>query len=86
MAAICIDVFSPPATEWRGQAYNALIVWVDRFSGWVGAVPTTKEGLTAEKTAHLMLDQGFGIFGLPQVIYSDQGPNFAKKMVAKHVC
>ena len=79
MASICIDVFSPPATTWKGRVYDALVLWVDRLSGWIGAIPTTKEGLTGEKTAELMLENGWSIFGLPQIIYSDQGPNFVSR-------
>ena len=53
-----------------------MIVWVDRFTGWIGAIPTTKDGLTAEKTAHLMIENGWNFFGVPQIISADQGPNF----------
>ena len=33
-------------------------------------------GLTAEKAAHLMLDDGWDIEGIPHVVTSDQGPQF----------
>ena len=40
-------------------------------------IPTKKEGLTGEKAAHLLLDRGFYIFGIPSVLYSDRGPQFS---------
>ena len=39
--------------------------------------PTQKEGLTAQKCAHLVLDRGWTQFGIPSVATSDQGPQFA---------
>ena len=56
--------------------YDAMVVCVDRHSGWIVAIPTQKKGLTAEKTAHLMMENVWSIFGIPQVITSDQGTNF----------
>jgi len=46
---------------------------VDRHSGWIIARPCRRQGLTAEKTAHLMLDGGWEIFAVPSIITSDQG-------------
>ena len=79
MASVCIDIFSPPETSWRGKIYNALIVWVDRLSGWIGAIPTQKKGLSAQKCAHLMMERSWDIFGIPSIITSDQGPQFSGK-------
>jgi len=39
-------------------------------------VPTTKLGLTAERTAQLFLDNIYSRFGLPDEILSDRGPQF----------
>ena len=72
-----MDVFSPPATEWHGKKYDALLLCVDRFSGWIVSIPTQKEGLSAEKAAHLMLENSWNTFGIPQIITSDRGANFA---------
>ena len=51
--------------------FDALVLWVDRFSGWITGIPTNKEGLIAERCAHLMMDKGFDILGclrlLPQI-------------------
>ena len=79
MASVCIDIFSPPETSWRGKVYNALIVWVDRLSGWMGAIPTQKKGLSAQKCANLMMERSWDIFGIPSIITSDQGPQFSGK-------
>ena len=70
IVSISIDVFLPPPKRWGGQNFDAMILWVDRFSGWIQAVPTQKEGLTAEKTAHIMMEHGWQIFGIPQIITS----------------
>ena len=75
-ASVSIDIFSLPEVEWLGQSYDAMVVCVDRLSGWIIAKPTQKEGLTSEKAAHLMLDDGWNIYGIPSVITSDQGPQF----------
>ena len=40
------------------------------------ACPTTKLGLTAELAAHLILENGWGPFGIPHTITSDQGAQF----------
>ena len=52
------------------------MVCVDRHTGWILARPCQKLGLTAEKAAHLLLDNGWETFGVPAVITSDQGPQF----------
>jgi len=39
-------------------------------------VPTTKLGLTSEKTAQLFLDNVYSRFGLPDSMISDRGPQF----------
>ena len=77
MSSVAIDIFSLPTVEWKGQSFDSLLVCVDRHSGWIIARPCTKVGLTAEKAAHLMLDGGWEVFGVPSVITSDQGPQFA---------
>ena len=75
--SVCIDIFSMPEEFWQGVRYDCIIVCVDRLSGWIIAKPTQKMGLTAEKAAHLMLDDGWNIYGVPQIVTSDQGPQFA---------
>jgi hypothetical protein len=76
MSSVSLDIFSLPEVQWGGETFNSLVVCVDRLSGWIIAKPTRKEGLTAEKTAHLLLDHGWECFGIPSIITSDQGQQF----------
>ena len=76
---VCVDIFSMPRKEWLGIDYDCILLCVDRLSGWMLGYPTQKLGLTAEKTAHLLLDGGWGALGIPDTITSDQGPQFVGK-------
>ena len=76
MASVALDVFALPSVTWGGQPYDSLLVCVDRHSGWIIARPCCKLGLTAEKAAHLIMDNGWETFGIPSVITSDQGSQF----------
>lgn len=55
------------------------LLCVDRHSSWTIARPTQKEGLTGEKAAQLLLDGSWGEMGVPGIITSDQGPQFASQ-------
>ena len=78
MSSVCLDIFSPPGTRWQGLDYDALLLCVDRHSGWIAAIPTQKKGLTAEKVAHIMMDNIWSIFGVPTVVTSEQGLSFVR--------
>ena len=65
MTSVALDIFSLPRVEWRGKTFDSMLVCVDPLSGWVIARPTTKLGLTAEKAAHLVMDDGWDIFWGP---------------------
>ena len=75
MSSVCLDIFHLPLTTYRGVEYDSLIVCVDRLSGWIIAKPTLNKGLTAEKTARLLLEW-WETFGIPTIITCDQGPQF----------
>ena len=77
MTSVCLDVFALPKAQWEGNVFDSLVLCVDRLSGWIIARPTTKEGLTAKKTAHLLMDNGWETFGIPAIITSDQGSQFS---------
>jgi hypothetical protein len=77
LISVCVDIFSLPEVEWKENMYDAAVLCVDRHSGWMIAQPTQYKGLTAEKCAHLLLDGGWTHFGVPSVVTSDQGPQFA---------
>ena len=49
---------------------------MDRHSGWIVAVKAQQKGLTGAKVAQKMLKHQWQIFGLPNVITSDQGSHF----------
>ena len=76
-SSVCLDIFSMPPEVWCGIGYDCMLVCVDRLSGWIVAKPTQNVVLTAEKAAHLMMDDGWNIFGVPETVTSDQGPQFA---------
>ena len=65
-----------PELKLQENTYDALVLCVDRHSGWMIAQPSMHKGLTAEKCAHLLLDGGWTQFGVPSTITSDQGPQF----------
>ena len=77
MARVFLDVFFIPEVGWEGERFDSFLLCVDRHSGWTIARPTRHAGLTGEKAAHLLLDSGWGEMGLPAVITSDQGAQFA---------
>ena len=77
--SVCLDVFAMPDVEWDDQKFDCILLCVDRLSGWIVAQPTLKLGLTAKKAAHLMLDSGWNIFGVPTTITTDMGAQFVGK-------
>ena len=76
MSSVCLDIFSMPMVEWKDEKYDSFVLCVDRHSGWMIARPTLKDGLTGEKTAHLLIDGGWGEMGIPSQVTSDRGSQF----------
>jgi hypothetical protein len=76
MLSVCIDIFKVIPTTYEKVDYDCFVMCVDRLSGWMIVRPTLSLGLTGEKTAKLLLQNGWETFGLPSVITSDQGPQF----------
>ena len=66
-----------PEIKWRGVNYNCMMVCVDRLSGWMLVTPHDKAGLTAEVAARTMVERWWQPFGVPSIVTSDQGPQFA---------
>ena len=56
--------------------YDAVLLCVDRHSGYILAAPTTKEGLTGQKAAELLYRNWFTVFGPPRELISDKGSAF----------
>ena len=49
------------------------------MTNWIIALPCLKQGLTAEKTAHMVIEKWWDAFGVPSIITCDQGPEFVGK-------
>jgi len=58
------------------QGYNSILVVVDWFTSMAHFVPTT-EKTTTEELARLFRDNVWQLYGLPESIISDRGPQFA---------
>ena len=79
MASVCLDIFSMPPTEWLEKPFDCYLLCVDRLTGWMIARPTTKQGLTGEKAANLLMDSSWGEVGIPSVVTCDQGTQFTSQ-------
>ncbi|KAL0600483.1 LOW QUALITY PROTEIN: Gag-Pol polyprotein [Plecturocebus cupreus] len=56
-----------------------LLTFVDTFSGWIEAFPTSRE--TADTVASILTQEIISRFGLPATIQSDNGPAFIAQVV-----
>lgn len=75
--SLSVDLFMMPSVVWNKQHFDCMIVCVDRESGWMMVSPFQSKGLTAEKAATDMFSKWWLPFGIPSIITSDQGPQFA---------
>ena len=75
--SVSVDIFEMPAVTWEGKMYDAMAVSVDRASGWIVAVPEQRQGLTAKKVAIAMFRNWWDPLGIPSIVTSDRGPQFA---------
>ena len=64
----------------ESQGYNAICVFVDRFSKQIHLVPTTTN-LNAEGMAKLYRDHIFRLHGIPRKFIHDRGPQFESKFM-----
>ena len=76
MTSVCLDIFSLPSVTWSGERFDSLLLCVDRLTGWIIARPCQKIGLTAERAAHVLIEEGWDTFGIPAIITREQGPQF----------
>jgi hypothetical protein len=53
-------------------------VFIDTFSSWIEVFPTRNE--TANVVAKKILEEIFPSFGIPKVIWSDNGPAFVSQV------
>ena len=67
----------------ESEGYDAILVVVDRFSKMIRLIPTNK---TMDSNALLRVcwDKVWKDFGVPRIIISDRGPQFASKITRAH--
>ncbi|KAL0614032.1 Pol polyprotein [Plecturocebus cupreus] len=76
-----------PAQDWQTDFTHMpthkklcyLLTFVDTFSGWIEAFPTSRE--TADTVASILTQEIIPCFGLPATIQSDNGPAFIAQVV-----
>ncbi|KAL0607748.1 Gag-Pol polyprotein [Plecturocebus cupreus] len=76
-----------PAQDWQidfthmptHKKLRYLLTFVDTFSGWIEAFPTSRE--TADTVASILTQEIIPRFGLPATIQSDNGPAFTAQVV-----
>jgi hypothetical protein len=77
MFSVALDIFTLETVEYEGVKFDCMVVCVCRSSGWIVAVPGLLKGLKADKVAKQMFRLWWSPFGLPSIISSDRGPQFA---------
>ena len=75
--SVALDIVYLPATEWKEKEFDCAVVAVDRLSGWMIAIPSKRLGLKAKDVAEEMYHHWWSFMGVPAVVTSDQGPQFA---------
>ncbi|KAL0208106.1 hypothetical protein P9112_010693 [Eukaryota sp. TZLM1-RC] len=80
-ARLNVDTIGPLNSDNEGNKY--LLVFVDSFTGYTILVPLKE--LNALETADALIWNVCAIFGIPMLIHSDNGPEFANKTF-KIVC
>jgi len=67
----------------ESEGYDTVLVVVDRFSKMIRLIRTTKK-ITSFALARLCWDNIWKDFGLPRIILSDRGPQFASNFIKAH--
>ncbi|KAL0224190.1 hypothetical protein P9112_003580 [Eukaryota sp. TZLM1-RC] len=80
-ARLNVDTNGPLNTDNEGNKY--LLVFVDSFTGYTILFPLKE--LNVLKTADALIWNVCAFFGMPMLIHSDNGPEFANETVKK-VC
>ena len=76
MRSVCSDFFSMPEVMHEGQMFDYIFLCVDRFSGWIVALPCNKKGITAEEASKMLVEKWWDWMGVPSIITCDRGPQF----------
>ena len=77
MDSVGVDIFNMPPAKFEGVTYDCFVACVDRLSGWIIAIPLSRTGLTAQVVGKEIYHRAWSMFGVPRIISSDQGPQFA---------
>ena len=77
MDNIAIDIFYMNPVTHESSTFDCFVLIVDRHSGWIVAFPENRVGLTAKRVARQTLLHHWDLFGLPRIVVSDKGPQFA---------
>ena len=74
---LAIDVTGPHPKSSNGYVY--IVTMLDLFSKWAFAFPVRNH--EASTVAHLLVDRVFSVFGIPQQLLSDRGPEFEGSLI-----
>jgi RNase H-like domain found in reverse transcriptase/Reverse transcriptase (RNA-dependent DNA polymerase)/Integrase zinc binding domain/Integrase core domain len=74
---VCVDILGPLPTAKSG--FRFVVVMSDRFSKYTVAVPLRTT--TADDVAHTFVTHWVAYFGVPLILLSDNGPQFASKFL-----
>ena len=77
MDSVSVDIFNMPPEKIGDVVYDCFVACIDRMSGWVIAFPLSRKGATAAMVAKEIYHRAWSLFGVPRVVTSDQGPQFA---------
>lgn len=75
---VCIDFWS--AEDSRNKSVEVLVI-TDHFTRMAQAFPCKDQ--TAKQVAKVLWNKYFCVFGFPERIHSDQGPNFESQLISE---
>ena len=75
MSSICLYIFSLPPTKWEDKIWDALVVCVDRLSGWIIAKPARHVGLMASKLPTYFWTVAGIFLGCPLILLATKARN-----------
>lgn len=75
---VCIDFWS--AEDSRNKSVDVLVI-TDHFTRMAQAFPCKDQ--TARQVAKVLWNKYFCVFGFPERIHSDQGPNFESELISE---
>ena len=76
--AVSVDYFDPLPDTPRGNTY--ILLFPDRFSRRADMLPVIAAVLTAEGTAHILVNQYILLWGYPRTILPSNGLQFCSKL------